>query len=60
MGMLDYGALKGRLTIANTALVALGTATFAATGATVAFTAENKRSEQVVGLEANGTLQNYS
>lgn len=32
MGMLDYGALKGRLTIANAALVALGTATFAITG----------------------------
>jgi len=32
MGMLDYGALKGRLTIANAALVALGTSTFAITG----------------------------
>ena len=32
MGMLDYGALKSRLTIATAALVAIGTATFAVTG----------------------------
>jgi hypothetical protein len=33
MGMLDYGALKSRLTVATAALVAIGTATFAVTGA---------------------------
>ena len=32
MGMLDYGALKSRLTVATAALVAIGTATFAVTG----------------------------
>ena len=33
MGMLDYGALKGRLTVATAALVASGTGIFAVTGA---------------------------
>ena len=33
MGLLDYGALKGRLTVTTAALVAIGTALTALTGA---------------------------
>lgn len=37
VGMLDYGALKGRLTIANAALVAAGTAVAAMAGDSLAW-----------------------